>query len=211
MATSTRKTKPISLFARIAAITASLALLLSNIDTIKSWIWPQAFPSKPTVGWLTVASQGQLNCVVPDEMRFSLGDGRSVSVLQTDCAKTLQEKAKSISHDGETLQNARFLLVKNTIDASIDQLVVRSRTGTPIATLRSLAKDETVAICISYDGKNGNAGHTLDPAEIQLAVYGDLAQRTFPVPVPPSEVESRGVGVPGCPGVDYGYPSQGHD
>jgi hypothetical protein len=197
-------------FASATAIIAGVAIVLLNLKTIKEILWPQVFPDKPTIGWLIVSSQGQLRCVVPDEMRFNLGDGRNVSVLKSLCAETLHDKGKieTVAREGETVQNARFLLIKNSSDAKIDRLKMLDRDGNALASSNSLDKDETLAICVSYEGKGGTIGVTHNPATISLNVYGDVVPRTVAIPPVPKPAETRGVGAAGCHLVAYGYPPQ---
>lgn len=194
----------------IAACLAGLAVFagtLANWKSIEEFFGSKVSPPSPSLGWLMVRSQGQFHCVAPEEFRFDLGDKRSVSLLKNACASSLVEKGKTATLGlGETAKDAHLLLVRNSVGKRIDRLEFLDKGGSIVDRLSALDKDETVAVCISYDGKSGNTGYAREISQVRMQIQGDAFETRISVPPLPNVEETRGIGSAGCPDVVYGYP-----
>lgn len=193
----------------IAACLAGLALFagaLSHWKSIEEFFGSKVSPPSPSLGWLMVQSQGQFHCVAPEEFRFDLGDKRSVSLLKNACASSLVEKGKTSTISGESAKDARLLLVRNSVGKRIDRLEFIDSGGSIVDRFSALDKDETVAVCISYDGKSGNPGYAREISQVRMQIQGDAFETKISVPPLPNAAETRGIGSAGCGDVAYGYP-----
>src|SRR4051794_5906476 len=75
---------PVRWSAAIAAVTASVAMIMSNYETIRCKLIKDC-DINVHIGWMSIADPKDLSCVLKDNSKFTLVKGRDVSLLNNAC------------------------------------------------------------------------------------------------------------------------------